>query len=77
MKTIELSREIKQTVLAEIKSYFLKERDEDISDFQAEALLDFLLLKVGHLIYNQAVSDAHQLMSSRVEDLLALEKRPR
>jgi len=77
MKPIELGKEIKQDLLDSIKEYFARERDEELSDFQAAAVLDFILATVGPHIYNQAVADAHALMSDRLEDLYGLEKRPR
>ncbi len=77
MKPIELSKETKQDLLNSIKEYFARERAEELSDFQAAAVLDFILETVGPHIYNQAVADAHALMSDRLEDLYGLEKRPR
>ncbi|MDR7867308.1 MAG: DUF2164 domain-containing protein [Sporomusaceae bacterium] len=77
MKPIELSKETKQDLISSIKEYFARERDEEISDFQAAAVLAFILETVGPHIYNQAVADAHALMSDRLEDLYGLEKRPR
>ena len=77
MKKIEFSQEARQDILTAVREFFVKERDEEISEFQASAILDFMLQKIGPRIYNQAINDAHQLMTSRVEDLLALEKRAR
>ena len=77
MKPIELSKETKQDLINSIKEYFARERDEELSDFQAAAVLDFILETVGPHIYNQAVADAHALMSDRLEDIFGLEKRPR
>jgi len=77
MKQIELNSQVRAQCIAEIKSFFLTERDEDISDFQAGALLDFILKNLGPKMYNQAINDAHQLMSSKVDELYTLEKRAR
>lgn len=77
MKNIELSKESKQDLINSIKEFFARERDEDISDFQAATVLEFILETVGPHIYNQAVADAHALMTDRLEDLYGLEKRPR
>ncbi len=77
MKNIELSKEIRQDLINSIKEFFAKERDEELSDFKAAAVLDFILETVGPHIYNQAVADAHALMSDRLDDLYGLEKRPR
>lgn len=39
-------------------------------------LLDFILKDVGIYIYNQALSDSHQLMLQKIEDIFSLEKQP-
>ncbi|MDU2065334.1 MAG: DUF2164 domain-containing protein [Sporomusaceae bacterium] len=72
---IKLSDESKQVLLSSIQEFFLKERDEEISSFQASLFLDFILNNAGVYIYNQAISDAQQLMSQKVEELFSLEKR--
>lgn len=75
MKPIELSKEHQQDSLRDIKEFFLKERDEPLSDFQAQNFLDFILSRIGPSIYNQAIADAHTVMLNHVEDLFGLEKR--
>ncbi len=77
MKPIELGQQVKQDLITGIKEFFARERDEEISDFQAAAVLAFILETAGPHIYNQAVADAHALMSDRLDDLYGLEKRPR
>jgi uncharacterized protein (DUF2164 family) len=77
MKPVELSKETKQDLIGSLKEYFARERDEELSDFQAAAVLAFILETVGPHIYNQAVADAHALMTDRLDDLYGLEKRPR
>ncbi|NLK52955.1 MAG: DUF2164 domain-containing protein [Syntrophomonadaceae bacterium] len=61
-------------MVADLKSYFFKERDVEISDLGAELLLDFILQNIGPYIYNQAINDAYACMYERIEDLLGLEK---
>lgn len=77
MKPIELSKEVKQDLINSVKEYFARERDEELSDFKAAALLAFVLETIGPHIYNQAIADAHALMTDRLDDLYGLEKRPR
>lgn len=77
MSGIELSKELRQDLLGSIKEFFLKERDEELSDFQASLLLDFILAELAPPIYNQAIEDAHRFMAAKIEDLYGLEKRPR
>lgn len=74
MSAIALSEERKQVVLEEIKLFFLSERDEEISDFKAEAYLAFILERVGVYLYNQGISDARDFMTEKADELFALEK---
>lgn len=77
MKNIEFSKEVKQDQITNIKQFFLTERDEEISDYQASVALEFFLREIGPHVYNQAIADAYALMSDKLEDLYGLEKRPR
>lgn len=72
---IQLSKERKQIVIEEIKTFFMKEREEDLSDFQAEIYLNFVLQHPGIYIYNQAIADAHTLITEKTEELFTLEKQ--
>jgi uncharacterized protein (DUF2164 family) len=73
---IELDKEAREDALRGLKEFFQAERDETLSDFQATFILDFVLTGIGPYIYNQALMDAHALMSDRIEDLYGLEKYP-
>lgn len=77
MKGVELSKEIEQEMIKNIKRFFLTEREENISDFKASLYLDFIMDDIGPYIYNQALTDAHQLMLQKIEDIYGLEKRAR
>ncbi|WP_353892945.1 DUF2164 domain-containing protein [Proteinivorax hydrogeniformans] len=72
---IKLENEIKKNMIEEIKYYFQKERDEELGDLAAGLILDFFIEKIGPEIYNQGVYDSYQLMTDRVEDLLAIQKK--
>jgi len=75
MKDVQFSKERNQELMENIKKFFLNERGEEISSFQAGILLDFIIENIGPIIYNQALADAHALMSERLEDIYGLEKR--
>ncbi|KYZ75979.1 hypothetical protein AXX12_05940 [Anaerosporomusa subterranea] len=77
MEIVQLSRGMKQDVIEQIKRYFAAERDEAISDFQAENLLNFILATIGPAIYNQAIEDAYTVMNEKTEELFGLQKRSR
>lgn len=72
---IKLNQNTKKILLSSIQKFFLTERDEEISEFQASIFLDFILNEAGIYIYNQAISDAHELMNQKIEELFSLEKR--
>lgn len=74
MKKFKLEKEVKIKIVSEIQQYFLEERDEEIGNLSAELLLQFMIERVGPAIYNQAIQDAHALVSKKLEDLYGLEK---
>ena len=74
MSKITFTKENRTTSVQEIQAYFQKELDEDIGNLAAEFLLDFILEKIGPVIYNQAIEDAHTLMHQHVDELYSLQK---
>ena len=74
---ITLKPEAKIDAMEEIKKYHIEERDQAISDFQAENFLLFILKTIGPVIYNQAIEDAYALMAEKTEELYGLQKRSR
>lgn len=74
MKKFKLEKEVKTEIISAIQEYFLNERDEEIGNLSADLLLQFMIQQVGPAIYNQAIRDAHVLVSKKIEDLYGLEK---
>jgi len=74
MKKFKLGKEVKAKIVSDIQQYFVDERDEEIGNLSAELLLQFMIERVGPAIYNQAIRDAHFLVSKKIEDLYGLEK---
>ena len=74
MQKITLEAAEKKKAVHEIQAYFLKEKDEEIGNLAAEFLLDFFLEKVGPLIYNQAIEDAHALLLQQIDEMYGLQK---
>jgi uncharacterized protein (DUF2164 family) len=52
-----------------MKKYFLGEFDESLSDFRAEALIDFCLSELGPPVYNQGVGDAVRFIQAKLGDI--------
>lgn len=75
MQDIQLEKAVRQEITGYIKEFFSRERDEELSDFQADIFLDFVIKRIGPHLYNQAIIDAHALMSKKIEDIYGLEKR--
>ena len=49
----------------EIRTFFYHERDEEIGEIAAEAVLDFCLEKLGPYLYNEGIQDAIKLINER------------
>ena len=69
MKKLDPDR--RKRLLSDLQAFFLDELDEEISEFRAEQVLDFVLASAGPELYNQAVQDARKYMQERLDDLEA------
>jgi uncharacterized protein (DUF2164 family) len=72
--SIKLSREKKEEMIAEIKDYFLKEKEEELGNLAANLVLDFIIDKLAPEFYNQGVIDSYKYMTGRIEDMQSLLK---
>ena len=66
---INLTDERRQRVRDAVRTYFFEERDEEISDFRLESLIDFFVGVLGPPVYNQAIRDAHNFFETKLADL--------
>jgi uncharacterized protein (DUF2164 family) len=73
-KTIKVTKEQRDEMIAAIKHYFLKNREEEIGELQAGLMLDFILEELAPEFYNQGVSDSYIYMKDTIEDLLSIRK---
>jgi uncharacterized protein (DUF2164 family) len=73
-QTIKVTKEQRDEMIAAIKHYFLKNREEETGDLQAGLMLDFILEELAPEFYNQGVSDAYTYMKDTIEDLLSIRK---
>jgi uncharacterized protein (DUF2164 family) len=71
---IKLTKERRDDMVAAIKSYFLREREEKLGDLAAGLVLDFIVEELAPEFYNQGVYDSYKFMGDRVEDLLSIQK---
>lgn len=70
---IKLSKETKDHMIAEIKRYYLNERDEELGDLAASLFLDFIIEELAPEFYNQGVYDSCDFMKDKCEDLLTIQ----
>lgn len=70
---IAINKENRKLMIGLIKTFFLKERDEDLGDLSASLILDFFIKELAPEFYNQGVSDSYKYMNDRIEDLFSLQ----
>lgn len=73
-KKFNISKEKREDLKDEIKSYFYEERDEELGDLAANMILEFFMDKLATEFYNQGVNDSYKYMMDRTEDLLGIQK---
>jgi uncharacterized protein (DUF2164 family) len=67
--SIELSDENRDEAIASLQMYFLEERQEEMGNIAAGALLEFILTEIGPSIYNRGVRDARDRLQIRLMDV--------
>ena len=66
---VRLSDERRVELVAVIKQHFIDEFDEILSDYRAEAILDFFVKTLGPPVYNQGVKDATGYIQEKLADI--------
>ena len=66
---IEFSKEERDLIVAEIKTYLRDDLDIDIGGVDAGFLLDFFAEKIGGYFYNRGLYDAQALLSKRMDSI--------
>ncbi len=64
---IEFSKEEKAILAGKLKLYFAEELDQELGQFAAEFLLDFISEELGAYYYNRGLYDAQAMLSERIE----------
>lgn len=76
---IKIQRQDKDELVSEIQDYVAREFGEPIGNIAAEGLLDYVLSLVLPHIYNQAIQDAKNLVSTefaRLDEEMSVLLRP-
>ena len=66
---IQLEGERRERIVRGIQGFFREKFDRELSQFQAEQLVDFLVVELGAPVYNQAIRDAHGFIEGVLQDL--------
>ncbi len=69
MSEIKFSAEEKALLVDKLKRYFSDELDQDLGQFDAEFLLDFISSELGAVYYNQGLQDARLVMQAKLEQI--------
>jgi len=78
MATIEFTSQQKEVIIHKLQGYFERELEQELGQFDAEFLLDFLSEQLGSYYYNKGLQDARDVFEERLkaidDDLYAIEK---
>jgi uncharacterized protein (DUF2164 family) len=66
---IKLSEERREDLSTAVRQLFQDEFERDLSDFQAQRLIDFFMRQLGPPVYNQAIQDARAYVLTKLEDI--------
>ena len=66
---IKLSDDRRARIISSLQGLFSSDLDREISDFQAEQVLEFFIRELGAPVYNQAIQDARGFFQEKLEDL--------
>ena len=69
MHQIKFTEQEKATLVNKLKEYFNNELDQEIGQFDAEFLLDFMSKEIGVYHYNKGLADAQDVFKSRVDSI--------
>lgn len=70
MLEIKLSSDSKTELINKLQSYFETELDQELGQFDAEFLIDFISKEFGKIYYNQGLYDAQAILESRIESVV-------
>jgi uncharacterized protein (DUF2164 family) len=66
---IRLAAERRAQLVFEVRGFVRDELQRELSDFQAERLVDFFVKHLGAPVYNQAIQDARGFLQEKLTDL--------
>ena len=66
---IKLSDDARAQLIDAVGRLFADEFDRELSEFQAQRLIDFFVRRLGAPVYNQAIQDARGFLQTKLDDL--------
>lgn len=69
MSNIKFSNQEKEQIVNKLQKYFERELEQEIGQFDAEFLLDFINKEFGSFYYNRGLYDAQNIVNDRVEQI--------
>ena len=69
MSTIVFSAQEKEQIILKLQKYFLKELDNELEQFDADFLLDFIAKEMGVFFYNKGLYDAQAVLTERLDTI--------
>ena len=69
MSQINFSKDEKELIVRKIQLYFSEELKQQIGQFDAEFLLDFVSQELGAYYYNRGLYDAQATLSAKLDDI--------
>ncbi len=69
MSTITFNNEEKAILVRKLQLYFQEELRQQIGQFDAEFLLDFISGELGAYYYNRGLYDAQAALAAKLEDV--------
>lgn len=67
--SVKLTKEQREKTIRDIKYYYSKEREEELTNLAAELLLDFILKDIAPMIYNEGLKDSKVWFTNKLMDL--------
>lgn len=69
MDAIQFSKEEKAAIVRKLQLYFSEELRQQVGQFDAEFLIDFIYEELGAYYYNRGVQDAQVVLAGKLEDI--------
>ena len=69
MSKIEFSQKEKALLVLKIQKYFDKELAQELEQFDAEFLIDFISDELGAYYYNKGLDDAQIVLASKIDTI--------